>query len=273
MTSEAPRTGADAAARITVDDVKASFNNRVQTQIFVRWFARPVAIYLTPWVHNVGLSANAVTLIRCAMNIAAIAALVSGWIALLPAVAISVYLNLVLDCVDGNLARMSGTVTYWGKFFDTFADRIFSLLAPAAAGFALWRHGAVVETFVVGAVVCIIAVYAEMMKSRVSHYREWMVRQSGPLNDAESNAQRRWAGLETHATRLVYNGTFLAPLLLFVPDGLTYYFWVLVPVQGVGGAMGVVAYLGQAWTTMRRSRTSIHSKDANSASVDAPNES
>lgn len=262
MTSEVPKHEAHQADRITVEDVKASFNKHVRPQIFVRLFARPLAIYLTPAVYNAGVSANSVTVIRCVLNLLALAALASGHRYFLLTFMVHVYLNLVLDCLDGNIARMSDSATYWGKFFDGFADRFLSLLTPAAAGFAYWSLSGSAGVLIFGFAVTLLAVYAELTKSRVSHHREWMVRETGPLAASEAAKQAVWLRVENRTAGLVYNTTFLSPLLLILPDGLTYFLWVLLPIQGGGAVIVAVALLGQGWTIMRRTRTSIHSRKA-----------
>lgn len=262
MTSEAPRGKSRPADRITVADVKASFNNRVRPQIFVRLFARPIAIYLTPAFYNAGVSANTMTVTRCLINVLALAALASGNSHLILAFMVHVYLNLVLDCLDGNLARTSRTVTYWGKFFDGFADRFLSLLTPGAAGIAYWTIADNQWALIAGMSVTLLAVYAELTKSRISHHREWMVRETGTLTSGDAAAQAGWLRLENRTNTIVYNVTFLSPLLLMFPDGLIYFLWVLLPVQGTGAVIAAMALLGQGWTTMRRSRISIHSREA-----------
>ena len=262
MTSEAPNHETRPADRITVDDVKASFNSHVRPQIFVRLFARPLAIYLTPAVYNAGVSANTVTVVRCLLNVLALAALASGSRHLILAFMVHVYLNLVLDCLDGNIARMSESVTYWGKFFDGFADRFLSLLTPAAAGFAYWHLAGDVRIVIAGFAVTLLAVYAELTKSRVSHHREWMIRETGPLTGDETERQSGWLRVEQRTTALVYNVTFLSPLLLLLHDGLSYFIWVLLPVQVIGAVIVGAALLGQGWANMRRPRTSIHSRKA-----------
>jgi len=262
MNSEAPRDGTHSADRITVADVKASFNSRVRPQIFVRLFARPIAIFLTPMFYNWGVSANTVTVTRCLINLLALAALASGNRYLILAFMVHVYLNLILDCLDGNIARMSETVTYWGKFFDGFADRFLSLLTPAAAGVAYWRIADSEGGLLAGFVVTVLAIYAELTKSRISHHREWMVRETGALTERDAEEQGGWLKVEQRTTGLVYNVTFLSPLLLMFPEGLTYFLWVLFPIQGAGAIIVGTALLGQGWSIMRRRRTSIHSRKA-----------
>tara|TARA_Y100001960_G_C14748897_1_gene867262 strand:+ start:313 stop:1095 length:783 start_codon:yes stop_codon:yes gene_type:complete len=259
MTSEAPKDNTHPADRITVEDVKASFNNHIRPQIFVRLFARPLAIYLTPIVYNAGVSANMVTVFRCLLNVFALSALASGnWYMALAFMA-HVYLSLILDCLDGNIARMSRSVTYWGKFFDGFADKFLSLLTPAAAGIAFWHAADDMRVLIVGFFVTLLAVYAELTKSRLSHHREWMIRETGPLTTSEVQRQSGWICIENRTTSVVYNVTFLSPLLLLLPDGLVYFLWILLPVQGFGAVIAGAALLGQGWANMRRSRTSIHS--------------
>ena len=248
--------------RITVADVKASFNNRVRPQAFVRWFARPIAIYLTPPIFNAGISANALTTFRCILNLLALASLASGKQSLMLVFMFHVYINLILDCVDGNVARMSGAVSYWGKFFDGYVDRILVLLTPAAAGMAYCKNIDSGWVLIMGFLVTLLAVYAELTKSRINFHQEWMVRETGGLNQQELANSQVWHVIEQWTASFVYNVTFLSPLLLAFPGGLIYFVWVTLPVQGVGAVIIGTALFGQAWATMRRPRISIHSREA-----------
>ena len=206
---------------------------------------------------------------RCFINLLALAALASGHRYLVLVFLVHVYLNLILDCLDGNIARMSGTATYWGKFFDGSADRLLALLTPVAAGIAYWRLANNEWVLIAGFVVTLLAVYVELTKSRISHHREWMVRETGALTDADVASQTGWLKIEQRTSSFVYNVTFLSPLLILLPDGLTYFLWALLPVQGTGAVVVGVALLGQGWSTMRRSRTSIHSRAAADADQSA----
>lgn len=146
---------------------------------------------------------------------------------------------------------------------------MLALLTPVAAGIAYWRLANNEWVLIAGFVVTLLAVYAELTKSRISHHREWMVRETGALTDADVASQTGWLKIEQRTSSFVYNVTFLSPLLILLPDGLTYFLWALLPVQGTGAVVVGVALLGQGWSTMRRSRTSIHSRAAADADQSA----
>lgn len=262
MTIKPPHIENASRDRITVEDVKASFNNKVRPQIFVRLVARPIAVYLTPSFYNAGISANKMTTFRLLSNLMALGVLASGYKELILFFVTCTYLNLILDCLDGNLARMSKEVTYWGKFFDGFTDRLLTLLTPCAAAFGYWVNSSDEYLLIAGFLVTLTAMYAELIKSRTSHHYEWMIRETGGLTDADRLARSSWKKIEGYTGSIVYNITFLSPLLLILPNGLLYFIWVLFPVQGLGALIQGIALFRQGWLIMRRSRISIHSREA-----------
>jgi cytochrome c-type biogenesis protein CcmH/NrfG/phosphatidylglycerophosphate synthase len=84
----------------------------------ILWFFRPISIYLTPFFVFAGVSANQVTWTGFALGLLA-AGLLSTGVPFLLGVAACVYLtSVILDHVDGNLARYYETTNHYGKFLD-----------------------------------------------------------------------------------------------------------------------------------------------------------
>ncbi len=243
--------------RVTLADVKASLNPNVREQFFVIWFGRPAGNLLTPFFYNTGWSANAVTGLRFCFTLAAFAGLIWSSAESLIAAAVLFYVNYVLDQVDGNIARLKGTVTYWGKFIDGIGDRFFYIFAPFAAGLGLWRTTELGGWPVaVGAAIAAATLYADMLNDRLSHFREWLTREGGPPGEAEEARAAKAAGTIAWSTRSLTNAGLLLPLMWLVPGGLYWYLLALVPLQGIAAFVRSLALMRQAGAVLRRSRKS-----------------
>lgn len=245
-------------SRITAADVRASYNRNVKSHFAVTWFARPIADLWTPVFFNRGWSANEVTLLRTVVSFLALILLGTGrWEAHIGAVA-GFYVGFILDCVDGNLCRLNDSASYWGKFIDGLSDSIYVLLAPLATGIGLWFSASSGGALLAGAVITSLALITQMVRNRLSFFREWMISQSGPLLPAEAKAREKGLKLEQAIAPVVVNGTFVAPLLLLLPGGAAYYLWTLAVVQGASDVFWLAALLGPAHKLLRRKRKSIH---------------
>ena len=254
---------------VTVADVRASFNRKIKNHFTVTWFGRPLANLMTPPFFNAGWSADGVSYLRIVMAAGGIGLLLSASAALHAAAAVIFYLCFVLDCVDGNLARLRGTVSYWGKFLDGLSDFVFVLGAPIAAGVGLWLYAARADLLLVGALVTVTSLASQMVRSRLSFTREWMTASSGPLNDATVVRADRSRAVQGVVSAIYVNGTFFAPVLLLIPQtGPVWYVWCLVVVQLVPEVIWLMATIAEARVILDRPRRSIHSappaKDASS---------
>jgi phosphatidylglycerophosphate synthase len=248
--------------RVGLAEVKASFHAPRPEWFYTTWFGRPLGMLLTPLFYNTGWSANGVSTLQAMLGLAACGLLTWGdgggkapglW-----AVAPLFYFAFVLDMVDGNIARLSGRVTYWGKYLDGLSDRLYYFLSPLAAGIGLWRGGGDASYLELGATVTALALLLEVLRTRSAHYREWMEGQSGPPEASALAAARPYQILDLWAARLVTHGSFLAPLALFLPQGAVAFVLVLVFTQGVGSALWIMATLGQARALLDRRRRSVH---------------
>jgi hypothetical protein len=105
-----------------------------------RFVARPVAaVFLVPLAKS-RITPNQVTFLSLAVFVAAMAmlALQRGHFALVSA-ALVLELSYVLDCVDGQLARLKQKSSPVGAHLDFLMDELKAFLLVAATGVRLWR--------------------------------------------------------------------------------------------------------------------------------------
>lgn len=239
-------------------DVEASFNNQVQNMAIVRHIGRPIGNALTPFFFNQGWTANRMTTLRLMLTLLAAIILGFGSPVVVWLAAVMYYLCFITDCIDGNLARLGDNTSYWGKFYDGVADRLFYAIVPFAAGIGLWRQEEFVWSLVVGAVATIIYTYNDLISNRLQFFRLWMESQSGPASYRPGQFLKT---VETWNDSVMTNGFFITPLCLLVPEmGLYWYFLTTLILQGICGGLGLLALLFAAARTLDRKRKSQHAK-------------
>ena len=264
----------DDPAPITIAEVRASFNRNVRNEIAVTWFGRPIAHVLTPFFYNRGWSANQVSAMRTVVAAIGVGLLtIPGYASAVIAAAIF-YAVFILDCVDGNIARLRGQASFFGKFVDGLADFIFVLAGPVAAGIAIWWQDSSSPFLLLGALCTIVSVSSQMVRSRLSFTREWMINQSGPIEDDKNEGARTARRVQGVVASIFVNGTFLAPLLLLIPaDGRVWYVSALLFVQLLPEAVWLMATIFEARVILNRGRRSIHSAEGFAArTAPDPNE-
>jgi phosphatidylglycerophosphate synthase len=103
------------------------------TDALTLYLWRKPAFYLTRWAARAGLSPNFITLIGAVLCVLAFVLFWRGeyWLGVL-----SGFIFMVLDTVDGKLARCTGASSKWGNVFDHGID----LLHPPFWWWA-WLHG------------------------------------------------------------------------------------------------------------------------------------
>jgi phosphatidylglycerophosphate synthase len=108
-----------------------------------KYVARPLAAVLLPALERSPITPNQVTFLSLLTFVAAAALLVAvpGQGGLLAAIAV-LELSYVLDCTDGQLARLRGTSTPIGAHLDFLMDELKAFLLVAATGVRLWRADA-----------------------------------------------------------------------------------------------------------------------------------
>lgn len=105
-----------------------------------RFVARPLAAVALVPLARTRVTPNQITLVTLAVFAAGAAMLVAGpgWGWLIAAAAV-IELSYVLDCVDGQLARLKGTSSPVGAHLDFLMDELKAFLLVAAVAARLWR--------------------------------------------------------------------------------------------------------------------------------------
>jgi phosphatidylglycerophosphate synthase len=104
-----------------------------------RLVARPLAAVLLVPLRATRITPNQITLLTLVVFAAgaAMLALWPGWRALVIAASV-IELSYVLDCVDGQLARLKGMSSPVGAHLDFLMDELKAFLLIAAVGIRLW---------------------------------------------------------------------------------------------------------------------------------------
>lgn len=245
--------------KITLEDVRASMGGHVRAHYTVKWFGRPIGNLLTPMFHNSGWTANGVTGARTVLSFLAVALLCTGEFGG-AVVAVALYtVVFILDCVDGNLARLGQSVTYWGKFIDGLSDMVFPFFAPIAVGVGIWTQAGDGIYVIVGAVCGMVSMASQLVRNRLSFMREWMVSQSGPLADDVSEKLIGIRSNQKWVAAVYVNASFFAPLLLLVPDwGAVLFVLFMTAAQLVPETVWLGMTMLEARILLARRRRSAH---------------
>ena len=250
-------------ARIGVAQVRASLNPNVEVEAPVRWFGRPLANLITPYFHNNGWTANGVTAARGWLGLLSVAFLAVPQPYVWPVAALGYYACFVLDCVDGNLARIQGNATYYGKFLDGAVDFVFPIGAALCAGAGAWLQYEEPVWFGLGAAIAVACAFNHMLRSRLSFFREWMVAQTGPLTDTETTAAKSAQRVQRIVGAIYGNGYFLSVAVLLLPRGGATAFLILTAiVQLLPDLVWIATTLAESKATLGRTRTSRHAAKA-----------
>jgi phosphatidylglycerophosphate synthase len=90
---------------------------------FTTFFVSPYSKYVARWAARAGLTPNLVTAVSMAIGVGAAAAFATGSRGGLIGGAVLLQVAFTLDCVDGQLARYTGTFSRVGAWLDAVSDR------------------------------------------------------------------------------------------------------------------------------------------------------
>ena len=129
--------------RPTLDEIRAKGHkarHREIGNILARRLYRPLAVYGTWLAMRLGLSANQVTSMALVASVVAAVAIGSGTHSGFVAGVALLHLAFWLDHVDGQVARLRGTSSLDGVYFDYMLHHAASLTLGYALGHGLARH-------------------------------------------------------------------------------------------------------------------------------------
>ena len=118
-----------------------SSKKKVDINWFTEWVARPPAAVVVYLLRNTRVTPNQVTFVSAvvAAGAGAMIALLPGHLWLIAAIAVF-ELSFVLDCVDGQLARLRKTASPLGHLLDFLMDELKALVILGCVAIRLWRQ-------------------------------------------------------------------------------------------------------------------------------------
>lgn len=204
---------------------------------FTEWVARPPAALFVALVKGTRITPNQVTFLS--FFVCAIAAymlvLLPGYPWLIAAIVVYEF-SFVLDCADGQLARIRKTSSNLGHLLDFLMDELKAMMIFAAVGIRLWREGLSYENFsfephwiLIATVVGLFCVAAGISLTSFTRRPEYSGErptedgQPAQLNSSKSFLGRCIYLVEYCARTIVHYPQYIWIVALF--DRLDIYFW------------------------------------------------
>ena len=224
---------------------------------WTEWVCRPpAAIFVWLWKdgritpNQVTFLATLVALGSCAMFI-----FLPGWEGAIAA-ALVFELSFILDCVDGQLARVRKTASPLGHHLDFLMDEIKAFFVFGAVTVRLWRFGdpALADIYLLvglGGMACLGAGLAMTTFMRRQEYGAAPVTEDGQPAQISGGTSLvgRVLALVQHAARVVVHYPSYILLVALIPPGrLDVYFWAYAGVNALYAArsfLGIFLKLGR----------------------------
>jgi len=108
------------------------------SKLRLRYIFKPIVKLIAKGMSKIGISPNLATIFMLCFSIFSFTCLLIFQNLLL--FSILVFLTGILDGVDGTIARIKGTASSWGGFFDSVMDRISEFIIFLALLFYSWNQ-------------------------------------------------------------------------------------------------------------------------------------
>jgi hypothetical protein len=127
------------------------------------------------------------------------------------------------------------------------------------AGLGVYLASGEAAWLAAGAFLTCLTLSTQMVRNRLSFFREWTFAQSGPITAEEQRRLDAPSKLERFGAVTYETATFFAPLLLLTPQiGTKAFLIALLIFQPVGNLAWMASVQWQASRLLRRPRRSIH---------------
>lgn len=205
--------------KYTMKDVIKSYTpeKRRKTSIWARIFSRPLSFLVTYILINLGLTANLVSIISIFEAMLACAFFIIGGKLLPVGVALFLFWD-VLDCTDGNIARVKGTSSLIGEYMDAISGYTAPAFIYLSVGVAAFRTTYLFPDnnywfIILGGVASISDILSRIIYQKyvVTEYRLGMINQEGNIDQERASGFKRIADLIMK--NLTYSCLFM-PLLV-----------------------------------------------------------
>lgn len=128
--------------KISVEDIKKSYSNEKKNSDRSEWFAyfliRPISFYIALFFINMRISANSVTILSLFISLLGSGLIGFGDFKIRLAGCACLLIWLILDHVDGNIARYNNTQSLCGEFLDSLAGYFTIAFFPIFLGLAAY---------------------------------------------------------------------------------------------------------------------------------------
>ena len=134
--------------KYTIKNIKESQDySKVYSLFLFKYIFIPLAWPLTWFFANLGASPNHVTLLRMLLVLISFVLILIevnlyGFIML--------YICLILDCSDGQIARLTNKATHFGKFFDGWIDSFFDITFPIIIAIYSYKQSNYDQVLIIG---------------------------------------------------------------------------------------------------------------------------
>jgi len=237
--------------QISDDRIARLQANRVDDGFYSTFVVRRLSKPLTRVALRMGLSPNTVTVMSFIIGLGAAASFAVGerWGLVLGAVLLQ--LSLIVDCVDGEVARATRRFTAVGAWLDASTDRVKEFLAYAGLAYGASRFG--VSLWWIAVVLVVLQTTRHMTDydfSRIQRMREAFVPRIplGQRDDGAAGSAGGWsvAGAMEFSTRINRRDAVRwAKRALHMPIGERWLvISVLAAVLGAAWALGGLLLLG-----------------------------
>ena len=115
-----------------------------------RLFLRPLSIRITILLFHRNIRPTHVTLLSFAVLMVGASLFLYGSYPLILVAAIVIYFSDVLDCIDGELARVRKEETATGALIDYFVDRLGDIIVYSCITYALFTHSSDARMLLLG---------------------------------------------------------------------------------------------------------------------------
>jgi phosphatidylglycerophosphate synthase len=157
---------------------------------------RPLAYLLARGSYGLPISPDLITLFSIIAGIASGVALVEVFPGHLQIGGLLLFFSAVLDCADGQLARMRGTSSLFGRMLDGVADLFTVGAAAPATVWVIWHSVGTTlwEKLVVLGLCVLTMVTTSFHTTMYDHYKNVFLRLTGPYQEGEDyeNARSRF---------------------------------------------------------------------------------
>ncbi len=209
--------------KYTMKDITRSYTpeKRKKTSIWARIFSRPLSFLVTYVLINLGFTANMVSILSIFEAMLACAFLIIGGKFLPIGVALFLFWD-VLDCTDGNIARVKGTSSLVGEYMDAISGYTAPAFIYLSVGVAAYRTTYLFPEYaywfiILGGVASISDILSRIIYQKyvVTEYRLGMIDKAGNIDE------ERASGIKHIADLIMKNLTYSC---LFMPMLVVAYF-------------------------------------------------